>query len=363
MLPDLSRLSQKTRSVDGTLEDAMRGVDCSICFAPLNADSPTYPWNGTGFWLRQACTNDPGHFFHAGCLRSMVQSDRNAPCPECRAPLLNTVRALVPPRGALGPGGFPAPYAPPPPPPSRQASDPRDREPPPVVRRNASRRARPRGDDEGGDRMPRLRRPGDNMEAMERNDENMVYVGNVGDSQIVLVPRPAVPSTPNPIRPQQGYPLDPAPDPRDADPRVQAVIFAVDVVRRDDTDWFGLVNHAVVYFRTLMVVWEAARLAVDTTPMPVDRGPLERLQQSWRAYLQDLYRRDVGQYASQAWTNRLSQLHQLVLNTIAAFGLPPPQMLPWPPPDVDAEDDDPGQRPHYPRRILPGEADEEEEDE
>lgn len=95
MLPSLAKLSLKSRSVDGTLEDVMVGRDCVICFGPLNVDSETYPWDGTGFWLRQACTNDPGHFFHAGCLRNLVRANHLAPCPQCRAPLLNTVRALA----------------------------------------------------------------------------------------------------------------------------------------------------------------------------------------------------------------------------------------------------------------------------
>jgi hypothetical protein len=97
MLPNLSGLSlTRGRPIDGTLEDAMNGQDCGICFAPLNADSPQYPWTGTGFWLRQACTNDPGHFFHAGCLKLHVATHTDPVCPDCRAPLLSSILAMRP---------------------------------------------------------------------------------------------------------------------------------------------------------------------------------------------------------------------------------------------------------------------------
>ena len=170
MLPNLGGLSlnpKPTQPIDGTLEDAMTGEDCAICFDPLNADSTTYPWDGPGYFLRQACTNDPGHFFHAGCLRNIVRMNRTAVCPECRAPLLNTVRALIPPAPAL-----PEPQAPPP---SRQASEtiPDPPDPPPAPRIQRARRVRPRTDDDE-DSMPPLRGRDDNMEAMvPMNEEDI----------------------------------------------------------------------------------------------------------------------------------------------------------------------------------------------
>lgn len=157
MLPNLRGLSlnpKPTQPIDGTLEDAMTGKECAICFDPLNADSTSYPWDGPGYFLRQACTNDPGHFFHAGCLRNIVRMNRTAVCPECRAPLLNTVRALIPPAPAL-----PEPQAPPP---SPQASEtiPDPPEPPPAPR---ARRVRPRTDDDE-----------DRMEAMVPMNEDWI---------------------------------------------------------------------------------------------------------------------------------------------------------------------------------------------
>lgn len=104
-LPDLSTLSFKCKSVGATREGVEAGEDCSICLGPLNLDSNTYPWDGAGPWLRQACSNE--HFFHAGCLRSLVRANRAASCPECRAPLLGEVKALVPaPVSPAGNGRF-----------------------------------------------------------------------------------------------------------------------------------------------------------------------------------------------------------------------------------------------------------------
>jgi len=108
MLPNLCGLSLRcppcthrpAESIDGTLEDAMRGNECGLCFEPLNADSSSYPWTGTEYWLRRACASDPAHFFHAGCLKRHVTLNRYAVCPLCREPLLPSVENLadVPPQ-------------------------------------------------------------------------------------------------------------------------------------------------------------------------------------------------------------------------------------------------------------------------
>ena len=104
MLPNLAGLSLRcppcthrpAESIDGTLEDVMTGAECGLCLEPLNADSPTYPWTGPGYWLRQACANDvETHFFHAGCLKRHVTLNRYAVCPICREPLLSSVKNLA----------------------------------------------------------------------------------------------------------------------------------------------------------------------------------------------------------------------------------------------------------------------------
>ena len=95
MFPNLVKLPLKTRSINGTWEDVQAGMDCSICLEPLNTDSPTYPWNGDGESVRQACNSNPAHYFHAGCLRSIVRSDPLASCPECRADLRGDAKDLA----------------------------------------------------------------------------------------------------------------------------------------------------------------------------------------------------------------------------------------------------------------------------
>ena len=179
MLPNLSRLSLRAKPVAGTLEDVLNGEDCGICSAPLNADSPDWPWDGTGLFVRQACTNDPGHFFHAGCLRRHVLVARGgdpptrAVCPDCRAPLLGTVIALAPPAipVIIWNDGPPYPTSPQAPPPSRQNSEviPEPPEAPGAPRARRVRRRveeeddeedappiddNPFGNDEGGQAQP-----------------------------------------------------------------------------------------------------------------------------------------------------------------------------------------------------------------
>ena len=116
-LPPLHRLSicPRAASVGGSLEDVINGGNCEICMEPLDRDSPDHPWRDEwgGFWLRSACTNDPSHVFHAGCLRHLVRAPEEAQvpptppssapqgnwirwptCPSCRSPLYDSVARL-----------------------------------------------------------------------------------------------------------------------------------------------------------------------------------------------------------------------------------------------------------------------------
>ena len=107
MLPNLGRISL-CRGVNATggnlrnakcdLQKASWGDDdvCAICQDPLSEDTgdEQNKWQSPdeGF-LVQACVN--GDVYHKGCLRAMLRVTPNAPCPECRYPILEEARSAV----------------------------------------------------------------------------------------------------------------------------------------------------------------------------------------------------------------------------------------------------------------------------
>ena len=107
MLPNLGRISL-CRGVNATggnlrnakcnLQKASWGDDdvCAICQDPLSEDTGDeqnkWPSPEEGF-LVKACVN--GDVYHKGCLRAMLRVTPNAPCPECRYPILGEARSAV----------------------------------------------------------------------------------------------------------------------------------------------------------------------------------------------------------------------------------------------------------------------------
>ena len=68
-------------------------LECPICYDRLDRDVEDNPWTGGGSYLTQGCAN--AHIFHKSCLKGVVDTERNPRCPDCRAPVLAEVAALL----------------------------------------------------------------------------------------------------------------------------------------------------------------------------------------------------------------------------------------------------------------------------
>ena len=67
-------------------EEGWELQDCPICTYPLGEDSQANPWNYGSPYAGACCAQ--GHAYHKGCILELKKVNPNAPCPECREPIL-----------------------------------------------------------------------------------------------------------------------------------------------------------------------------------------------------------------------------------------------------------------------------------